>query len=538
MSRRLATLVFVFFSLFFVLTNSFRDSVQVPDEEYVLLVATNLVHGEPLHLPPEVPVYPGASDAGRDGKIYSAYQIGQSLVYAPFYWGIKALVGFSIPYDPARFGGTEEEYGVWLERKVRSYLYFCPSLLAGLACLLFFLFAVRLGYHQTTSLILTLFFGFGTMVWPYSKYLLTEATQNALLLWTVYLLFKQRQEGRLFARDMALAGAAFGLLLSIRVVFAPLLPFLAFYWFYGNREKRLTAPFLIFSLSMVALFIPQLIYDHHRFGSIFSLGYAGAKFSTPLFVGLYGFWLSPGKSFFLYNPISLLFFFGIWRFFSRAKPEALLFTLFLLVIPLKYAAWWVWSGDPGWGPRYLLVLAPYFLLPAGEVVEKVLLDQKLWRRGLIAVLFMASVGVQCLGVAVHYLHYLGYVQRHASLMNQGRYLAGYRVGDAPLNLRDRYLETSFFPEYSPILGQMWAIKTLAQGKETNPPWAGLGISEMHSDQPLEATWDLWVVDLVQHGLTLINIEAILGALALLIVLAIVGRELFVSTFWREPKESS
>ena len=42
-----------------------------------------------------------------------------------------------------------------------------------------------------------------------------------------------------------LAGALFGLLLSIRIIFVALLPVLALYWFYRNRDRRLVAQELL-----------------------------------------------------------------------------------------------------------------------------------------------------------------------------------------------------------------------------------------------------------------------------------------------------
>jgi hypothetical protein len=249
--RRQATLVFVFFSLLYVLSNSFRETVQVPDEEYVLVVTSNLANGRSLALPPSLPRYVGATDQGRDGKIYSSYQIGQSLVYLPFYWAFNRILAFSEPYDRLRHK-TLAEYDTWLERQTRRYLYLCPSLFTALSCAILFLFALRLGYSSMTGLILTLFYGLGTMAWPYSKYLLTEASQNALLWVTVYLLFAQKTEGTFRFQRMLWAGGSFGLLLSIRASFLILLPVLAAYWFYRNRERRLLLPLLGFTFPLAA----------------------------------------------------------------------------------------------------------------------------------------------------------------------------------------------------------------------------------------------------------------------------------------------
>jgi hypothetical protein len=528
MLLRRAMLVFLFFSLAYALFNSFRDSVQMPDEEYVLNVTSNLVSGKSLALSDTLPLYHGASRQGVDGKNYAVYQIGQSLLYAPFYFTAKLLIGFFEPYDAATFNGSRVDYLTWLERETRRYILFCPLLFAAASCALFFLFGCGLGLSERASLILTLFYGFGTMVWPYSKYLLTESVQNALLLATVYLLFLQRSEGRLIRRAMVGAGALFGFLLCIRANLIVLLPVLAFYWFYANKERRLTLPGLLFAVPMAVMFIPQLIYDDIRFGGLLSTGYDTALFSTPLFVGLYGFLFSSGKSFFLYAPVTLLFFLCIRSFWKRAPHEARLFSLIVLILPLKYAAWWVWSGDPAWGPRYLLLLTPFVLLPAGELVEKALPDKTWWRKGSIAFLFLVSLGIQLLAISIHYLYYLNYVQRASNLVPPS-FLVGARTPDESFPVRDRYLITEFVPEYSPILGHVWLVGALLSGDPkpaAHAPWKGLGYTALHADAPLKIQWDIWFLEIFRRGNFLIQIKKLLGGFALTMLLWIVAQELF------------
>ncbi|MFH1018538.1 MAG: hypothetical protein V1798_10230 [Pseudomonadota bacterium] len=536
MDRRRTTLLFAFFALIYILTNSFRESVQLPDEEYVLLVTSNLVAGRSLALPQSVPKYAGASRTGTDGKTYSVYQIGQSLAYAPVYFAAKNTLAFAEPYDQAKYG-KREAYDTWLERQTRRFLLLCPVFFAALSCAIFFLFALRLGFSGEGSLILTLFYGLGTMVWPYSKFLMTESLQNCLLLGTVYLLFAQKAAGGMKLRSMLGAGAYFGFLLSIRASLVVLLPALVFYWFYRNRDRRMALPIAAFVIPMILLFIPQLVYDQARFGGVFATGYAATLFSTPLYVGLFGYLFSPGKSFFVYAPIALLFFWGIRSFFQRARAEAFLFCLLLGLVPLKYASWWVWSGDPSWGPRYLLILTPFLMLPAGEVLERIIVEAKVLKRGLVGALFAGSVLVQLLAVSVHYLHYLNYVRRASTLAppSAAAPASGTSGGISPL--RDPYVETEFNPEFSPVLGQWWMVKTLLTG-DRNPalsaPWAGLGYAPLHAQVPLNAEWDVWVLQLLAGGFDWLNIKPLLGALALLIFWTIVAQELFLTILKRPP----
>lgn len=513
MHQRTATLIFLFFALFYGLTHAFREAVQMPDEEYVLHVTSALVSGGSLALPESMPKYAGVSRVGNDGKTYSVYQIGQSLIYAPFYWVIRTGLTFADPYRADRFEGDRGEYDTMIERKTRRFLGVCPTLFAAASCAILAMFLLRLGFSQSGTILTTLIYGLGTMIWPYSKALLTESCQNALLLGSIYALFVQRQEGRLRPRLMLLAGAAFGVLLSIRAIYIVLAPLLAIYWFYRNRERRFIAPIILFGLPMLVGLLPQLMYDRLRFGGLLATGYGSAGFTTPIFVGLYGYLFSSGKSIFLYAPVTLLFFFGARTFFHRAKEEALLIFAILTLVPLKYAGWWVWSGDPAWGPRYLLVLMPLLMLPAAEVLERVIREGNLWKKGLIGILFGISFFVQLLAVSVHHLYYLNHV-RH--------------VVPPRLSTRDPNIETEFNPEFSPVLGQWWMVRSLLSGAKAPPPWSGLGVPQVQKEVPLKASWDFWVVELFRGGFQWAQIKLLLAAVALVIALSIVGQELLVS----------
>lgn len=524
MMRRHAALVFLFFALFYIFTGSFRKSVQIPEEEYVLRVTSSLVKAKPLALPNSVPIYKGSTDVGKDGKIYSSYQIGQSLLYIPFYFVINKLISFAEPYDPRRFEKGPQSYETWLELETRQYLYLCPALLTALSCLIFFLFSLQLGFSLTGSLINLCLYGLGTMVWPYSKYLLTEASQNVFLLSTIYLLFSQKTQGQMQTKKMVLAGAAFGFLLSIRVTFSALLPFLVVYWFYQNRERRWLAPILTFSFPMVLFFLPQLAYDYVRFGNLFSFGYSQAGFSTPAYVGLFGYLFSPGKSFFLYNPVTILIFATWFSFFKQRRAEAILFSVIAFVIAFKYASWWVWSGNPCWGPRYLLVLLPFILLPVGNLIDRIIQKGSNWHKAFITFLFCVSSGVQILAVSVHYLYYLHYIKKNASLANREVAVNSLKkLGSPGVSVQGAYLETEFIPEYSPILGHWRLIK-----------------ARIHSDEkfPILARWDLWVMNLALDGFKILRIKAWLGALTLIFLLAFVGRELFRSVLSSSYKDQS
>jgi hypothetical protein len=86
-------------------------------------------------------------------------------------------------------------------------------------------------------------------------------------------------------------------------------------------------------------------------------------FSYPLFAGLQGLLLSPVRSVFLYSP-PLIGALVMWRRFIREHGKT---ALFLLSIPLLYlfvhSKFLGWHGGYAWGPRYLVPVTGFFLLP-------------------------------------------------------------------------------------------------------------------------------------------------------------------------------
>jgi hypothetical protein len=78
----------------------------------------------------------------------------------------------------------------------------------------------------------------------------------------------------------------------------------------------------LFALAFLPFLGLSFWYNFYRFGSIFETGFSliarrlGLDFfaGTPFLTGLGGFLISPGKGFFYYSPVAILFFFSISLF--------------------------------------------------------------------------------------------------------------------------------------------------------------------------------------------------------------------------------
>ncbi|MCZ7567179.1 MAG: hypothetical protein M5U01_01085 [Ardenticatenaceae bacterium] len=140
----------------------------------------------------------------------------------------------------------------------------------------------------------------------------------------------------------------------------------------GRRRRRgpslepmiaLAVPLLLFA----ALF---LVLNWLRFGSLLATGYGDAdeRFVFDYAVSLPALLLSPGKGLFVFAPPLLAALAGWRRFWRRQRRVALLVVALALANLLLYGAWFMWWGGWSWGPRFLLPLVPFLLLPLAEML--------------------------------------------------------------------------------------------------------------------------------------------------------------------------
>lgn len=334
-----------------------------------------------------------ASRQGRDGRRYAKYGIGLSLVALPAYVvsdvvlePVLSLREIRDPWGNQRFGTVI--YGTSLTNAV----------VGGAVVALMFLLALACGYRQRTALALALLLAFATLLAHYAAGFLSEPLSALCLTTVVYGLVRAGSDPLSRRRWLLLSGFAAGLALATKVatgvaLLAPGLWLLWLVWHWWRAERwRVVRALLAWGLPVAAWLAGVGWYNWTRFGSVTETGYGDEvrEFTTPLYEGLAGLLLSPGRGLFWYNPPLLLALAGsLW--FARRRPALALTLLGMLVaLLLLYGRYYIWWGGGAWGTRFLVPLLPLLLLPAGEVVERA------WdgdRRARIAVLGVAEAGV-------------------------------------------------------------------------------------------------------------------------------------------------
>jgi hypothetical protein len=378
---------------------------------------------------------------GPDGHLYSRKGIGTTLAALPFYW---------LAVQSPLLGNVQAAM-------------LTHGLVTAATAALIFLLLRRLGFGQAVSLGTGLAFGLGTMAWPYARTLFSEPLAGLGLMVSFYFLIRYRDE-----RDgwsVVLAGAGLALALLARLNNAIVAPFLGLLLLatlhrqYGRHWQRWLRPAMLFGLPVVAALLTTGWYNWLRFGSPLTTGYLPEeRFATPLFEGLYGLTFSPGKGLFWYNPL-LFAAVAAWpAFLRRNRPAALVVAAVVLGNLVFYAPWYLWWAGHAWGPRFLVTILPFAILPFAPAIESAWRHRRTLGIGL-GLLVLASVAVQGLGLAVDFNLYLEEI--HAEL---GLY----------------HPATLFTLTYSPLLRQISYLRPenldLAWARGGTIHWLALGLS--------------------------------------------------------------
>jgi hypothetical protein len=484
---------------FFYLLTTAGHLPYADEADYVNLAHNVLTRGRPII---EV-VERGTDGQARHVLTYSRFPLGQSLLALPFVAIALAAREF--------FPGT-------LSFVAHLVINALPAAESAAVCALVFLLIRILGRSHSelhlspwTSMAVALTTALGTQMWPASRTLFADMSATLLLTFAFYALVRARHTGGGAGWVLAAAWAA-ALAVLCKTTFILAAPALAAYGFFAvgrrNNEPSLSSKsFLALAVLPFALVVVgQLWYNHYRYGSIWLSGYHERReedfgFSTPLLAGLYGIFLSSGRSLFLYSPPCLLAFFGARKFLGRASAELGLIAGASLPLVFTYAKWWAWDGGWEWGNRFHLFLLPLLMwlgAPAWQWFDRKLLPVVVRRVRLVllASLIAASFYIQGLGLLIRPDAYWEMVGNDEMSIAVHR---GYEKG--VWDIRDNMLLAHFVPEFSPVAAHHWlvwatwnrsrlddaALAARAPWYSLNPKWAPKNVEPYLG-------FDLWFID--------------------------------------------
>jgi hypothetical protein len=302
-----------------------------------------------------------------DGEPYSKYGMGASLMAVPLY-----VLALNLP----RLGMVQ---AVMLTN----------LLVTAASAWLVFKLVGSLGYRTDVALGTSLLFALGTSAMVYAHYYFTEPLSGLALVGSVlglYVYRARKQERYAWLAGLAMSVAVATKLINI-LFLMPVLVYaagslrsevsasrrvlnteaLVSVWHMKSRWLPVGLP-LILTLAILGVF------NALRFGSPFASGYPSwERFTHPLLVGVWGLLFSSEKGLFAYNPVLIVSLLAFPLFWRRHRSEALVILAIAALHILVYARWHDWRGGVAWGPRFLVPLLPFLILPMAPLVTE------LWR---------------------------------------------------------------------------------------------------------------------------------------------------------------
>ena len=388
--RYLAFNLFVFFISVYLFTASGFNFFQTDASRARYEVTKSIVERGDLSIPE------GLGFKGVDGRDYSWYGLGQSLLMVPFY-----IIGKAI--------GTPE-----------NTVSMMNQVMGAAVVVILFLFAIALGYSKRASLLVSIFYGLGTMAWPLAKQPFDHTIETFFILFSVYCMYLYVTRGKILT--LIFTGLSLGVAFVTRTTSILIAPSLFILMVSSTKQRApfkttvrtMTRDIVLFSIAFVPFLVLTLWYDNYRFGSLFETGATllskstGIKLfeGTSFLNGLSGLLVSPGKGFFYYSPVAILFLFTIKDFLRKHHGIGIAFVVIILSYIIFFSKYLFWHGDWAWGPRYLLVITPFLMLPLCELFDSSQWIKKPLLRSIVYALFIISLAVQISAVSVDFNKYL------------------------------------------------------------------------------------------------------------------------------------
>ncbi len=390
----------------------------------------------------------GAPDAAMDSDwmaTYARYPAAQTIATVPAA-GLLRLAGVAGPYG--------DGWGAWHWWTLRlPGAVITAALVAVLAWWIQALGLARRTGAVAAGLVLA------SLLAPYGRSLFSESLQALLLVATLAGAWSFGRRGSVTpAVVYTLALAA--LINSKAIYVYAAAPGLWLAATAGRRGAAVAATGAGIALGAMGL----LGWNAWKFGDPLGFGYRGQGFTGNPLVGGAGLWLSPGKSLFVYTPWVIASLLAVPLFFRRHRRLALALAVTVAAQTAIHAAWWTWSGDWCWGPRFLVPIIPLLALPAALALRRWSPPARSIALGLVGL----SAVVQVPGLLVHHEDYLRPAVRAVA-------------ATTPPQANDPLPFTALGPVHwdplmSPLVGHLWLLGLGFTGDhphEALAPWQWL-----------------------------------------------------------------
>jgi hypothetical protein len=278
--------------------------------------------------------------------------------------------------------------------------------------LVMYLIAEKVAQDSLQALVSALATAFGTMLWPYSAVFYGHVPTAAFLILAFYLLYRIDDSGRDSASRLAFGAALAATLAFITeypagLIVAGMIPY-ALYKMRRLPWRRIVAAAAWGVLGAMPPLAAVLLYNNAAFGNAIATGYAFEtenRFVAGMSQGFMGLHrpsveaafhitLDPQFGLFWQSPVLLLAAIGaISAFFVRRNRAEVIVTAYaagaMLAMNAGYYLWW---GGSAFGPRLLIPMLPFLVIPIALVPRS-----WLWLTIVLGIISAAQMLIPLLG---------------------------------------------------------------------------------------------------------------------------------------------
>ena len=254
-----------------------------------------------------------------------------------------------------------------------TFLFYGPVITAISTAILF---AICRTYNFSIKIAITVAFlyGFTTMAWAYSSTALSVILVSMTVLLSFYFYRKFVKNQNFFS--LIFCGFSLGASVLVRydsfIIVVIILVFLIG-TILRNKSKLKNLTCLLIPLFFCAIIFMGINYI--QFGTFLEYGFKSESGSlvgttSPIHAGVFGLLFSPGAGLFIFSPILFTIFVSFFDFYKKDKSSFLIFSAYLVSMLVFFGNLETWHGFVSWGPRYLLPVIPFLLIPLAASIEK------------------------------------------------------------------------------------------------------------------------------------------------------------------------